>query len=252
MNAGMKMMLVTQQRERGGDMRYEQGGASPRAGGYAREPMAWPANPPEHYEAPESKFRDRRGREHYDNGRYAPKGSADWMAEDDTRSERSGSEMRRGSTRYEGGGARPGMTTRREMPSNVIGFESAAAMRGAGHSKPQDERRGHASEDSGSTFDHETAKEWTQGMKNADGTRGPHWTMDQAKSLMGQVGATDCEPAEFWAVLNSLYSDYSTVLKKFGVDRTEVYAHLAKAWLHDKDAVPDKAAAYYEYVVEHE
>lgn len=31
----------------------------------------------------------------------------------------------------------------------------------------------------------------------------------------------------------------------------QVYAPLAKAWLDDEDAVPDKAKRYFEYIVEH-
>lgn len=84
----------------------------------------------------------------------------------------------------------------------------------------------------------------------ADGTKGAHWTKDQAKSLMAQGGA-DADLLEYWSVLNALYSDYSEVLKKFGIDRTEVYTHLAKAWLDDEDAVQDKAKRYFEYIVEH-
>jgi hypothetical protein len=42
------------------------------------------------------------------------------------------------------------------------------------------------------------------------------------------------------------------VARKFGVDRDEFYACMAKAWLEDADAVPDKAAQYYAHVVRHE
>lgn len=52
-------------------------------------------------------------------------------------------------------------------------------------------------------------------------------------------------------VKRSVYSDYCAVAKKHGVNNVDFYADLAKAWLHDKDAVKDKAAAYYEYIVKH-
>lgn len=219
MKPGMKMMLVSQQRERGNYPRYEDQKEAPMS--YAE------------YDRPESKFRDRRGREHYDNGRYAPKGGYDGgsrMMEDDEPSPRMGYEN---NIRYE---------SNRERPSNVIGF----ARHGESQKKGK-QQMGHAS--GGESFEN-TAKEWMKSLQNADGSRGPHWTMEQAKSLMHQAGA-DCDPAEFWAVLNALYSDYSQVLKKFGIDRTDVYAHMAKAWLEDEDAVDDKAAAYFEYIVEH-
>ena len=56
---------------------------------------------------------------------------------------------------------------------------------------------------------------------------------------------------EFYVVLNSLYSDYDQALKKNNASNLELYACLAKSWIEDKDAVPNKAAAYYTYVVKH-
>lgn len=99
-------------------------------------------------------------------------------------------------------------------------------------------------------LDKQTAKEWTEAMENGDGTRGPHWTVEQTDQVMAQRGL-ECDSAEFFAVLNSVYSDYCAVAKKHGVNNVDFYADLAKAWLHDKDAVKDKAAAYYEYIVKH-
>ncbi len=102
----------------------------------------------------------------------------------------------------------------------------------------------------GMAFDRETAKAWTDKMPNEDGSRGPHWTRDQTDQVLAQKGF-DCDPDEFFAILNSLYSDYSAVAKKHGVNNIDFYADLAKAWLCDKDAVKDKAAAYFEHVVKH-
>lgn len=99
-------------------------------------------------------------------------------------------------------------------------------------------------------FTRQMAMEWTAGMVNADGTRGPHWTMEETEKLRKQH-SLDCDPAEFWVVLNSLYSDYCEALRESGISTPEVYIRLAKAWIWDKDAVPDKAAAYYTYVVAH-
>jgi hypothetical protein len=47
-------------------------------------------------------------------------------------------------------------------------------------------------------------------------------------------------------------SDYGKVAKKYGVDKADFYADLAKAWLDDKDAVPGKAMIYYDCIVQHE
>ena len=99
-----------------------------------------------------------------------------------------------------------------------------------------------------SDFTEKTADEWVRGMKNADGSTGPHWNMEQARQLAQRRGVK-AAPAEFYAVLNAVYSDYCEVAKKHNVHNADFYADLAKAWLNDKDAVPDKAAAYFEYVV---
>lgn len=99
-------------------------------------------------------------------------------------------------------------------------------------------------------FDKKTAMEWTAGMKNADGTTGPYWSMEETDRVHAQYGLT-CDKLVFYAVMNSLYSDYCEALRESSVSTPEVYVRLAKAWINDKDAVPDKAAAYYTYIVEH-
>ena len=92
------------------------------------------------------------------------------------------------------------------------------------------------------------AMEWTQSMENEDGTKGPHWSMEQAKTVMAQKGI-ECDPLEFWVALNAMYSDYMPVAKKLGVNNMDFYTQMAKAFLDDKDALPDKLARYYEYIV---
>lgn len=94
----------------------------------------------------------------------------------------------------------------------------------------------------------EMAEEWMAGIVNEDGTKGPHWTLDQAKTVMQQHNLS-FDPYEFWAVLNAIYSDDVAVAKKYGVNKPEYYIDRAKAWLTDKDAVEGKAAAYFCYVV---
>lgn len=99
-------------------------------------------------------------------------------------------------------------------------------------------------------FDRQMAMAWTKSMVNADGTNGPHWSMEETSRLLKQY-SLDCDPSEFWAVINSLYSDYCEALRGTSASTPEVYVRLAEAWIKDKDAVPNKAAAYYAYVVEH-
>lgn len=96
----------------------------------------------------------------------------------------------------------------------------------------------------------EMAEEWMMGLQNEDGTKGPHWSMDQAKQVMQQRGIQS-DLVTFWAVLNMMYSDYCKIFKKHGVgDRVDFYADMASAWINDKDADRQKkTAAYYQYVV---
>ena len=241
-----KMMLMTYGKKTDGERReYEDGG------GYDVD----------------SRFRDRRGREHYDNGRFAP-----------ARSEMpySGSEMRQDRSGRDGGRRGGNRMPRNDMDEdeeemrggywppytippygggdnlNEIGFERGANA----HYESSDEmKQRHSEKEHGyatgaSEFTYETAKEWTSSMHNEDGTKGPHWTMEQVKQVMSQRGIKH-DPAVFWAILNSLYSDYCAVIKKHGVNNIDFYVDMASAWLNDKDAVKDKAGAYFEYVVKH-
>lgn len=108
---------------------------------------------------------------------------------------------------------------------------------------------GYSSRSGTESFNRQTADEWMSRIKNSDGSTGPHWTYDQSKQVMEQR-KINCDPAQFYATLNAVYSDFGAVAKKHGVSNIEFFADLARAWLEDKDAVPDKAAAYYAYIVE--
>lgn len=87
-------------------------------------------------------------------------------------------------------------------------------------------------------------------MENEDGSKGPHWTFEQAKQLMEQK-KLDCDPVEFWVALNMMFSDYGVVAKKNNASTVDFYADMAKAFLCDKDAKPDKLERYYQAVVKH-
>lgn len=224
---------------------------------------------------PDARFRDRRGREHYDNGRFAPRSDGDGMWVDsrywDDR------EAYRPESRYP-------MTTpyvppvyeadRRQdysRPRNRIGFvmedDSAAAppefdreyRTDAGRRGHMDElayRRGgaqmggYSSGGSVPPMTRETAMEWTRHMENADGSQGPHWPMEKTEEARNQRGI-QCDPLEFYVAMNMMYSDYVKVAEKVNCSSMDFYAYMAKAFLDDKDAQPDKLARYYRYVVEH-
>lgn len=230
MKAGMRMMAINNARRN--RERMEGGEREPDRmeyrGGY-----------------PEARFRDRQGREHYDNGRYAPQNN-------------------RGG--YRGGEQRYPYwqiyqdDTMEEPRMNRIGFDMNGGRREAeqydgdemSYRRGRDPQRGRAEHSRMMPrFDKETAQEWVESMHNEDGSTGAHWTMEQVKPIMQQKGV-DAAPEEFWAIMNALYSDYCKVAKKHNVSTVDFYADMAKAWLDDKDAVDNKAAAYYEYVVKHE
>lgn len=101
-------------------------------------------------------------------------------------------------------------------------------------------------------FDRETAKQWAARMQNADGTTGPHWSMDQTTAVAEGMGIQPSEiPRWVWGVtLNMMYSDYYPVAVEFGLNRPEFYAALAKAFLVDKDGPgpEQKLRAYYEHI----
>lgn len=98
-------------------------------------------------------------------------------------------------------------------------------------------------------IDKAQAEEWTEQMMNVDGTKGAHWDMNEAKSLKDRLSFHDVDPVEFYVAVNMVYSDYCAIAKQYGVDKPEFYGHLAKAFLMDKDAGPDKLRKYFSEVV---
>lgn len=244
----------------------------------------------------DNRFRDSTGREHYDNGRYAP-----------MRSEYDG-----GMQMTYGGGmdmnyARPrmGYGTSREYARPRMGYSEPVRMGGDDDDERQPRRSwniteynaygrmqpryepeynqdgmrrvmgfggssyvnhermdemshrsgektpGHASAKGLPRMTREMADEWMGMLKNADGSKGPHWTFDEVKNLMQSRGVQG-DPLVIWVGMNAEYSDNVMLNRKYGVDRPEYYLDAAVAnWMNDKDAVDDKAAAYYMYVVKH-
>lgn len=104
----------------------------------------------------------------------------------------------------------------------------------------------HASEE----FDRETAMHWMERMENADGSTGPHWTMDQTTAVADSLGIREIRPWAWGAAMNMMYSDYYPVAVEFGLNRPDFYAALAKAFLLDKDGpgAEEKLLRYYTHV----
>ena len=203
----------------------------------------------------EARFRDRRGREHYDNGRFAPmRGEMDEDMEPESRRRykrrRDGTFAPRSEMREDYGGdmyypvyPMPIYEDEDEPRMKHIGFEAESeGQRYMGNIVPM-----HGGE---KKLTQEMAEEWMASLKNEDGKIGPHWPMEQTKQVMRQKGI-EVDPVTFWAVMNMLYSDYYSVLKKHNVNTIDMYADLACAWIMDKDAVKEKTGAYYMDVVKH-
>ena len=233
----------------------------------------------------ESRYRDSRGREHRESGRYAPR--SDYMNDypmtenydmmmgmDDMESRRRRDSRGRFRSEWDdmednyGGETRMGGYPNRPFPvyeggrsnMNPIGFNVGSEVRtdygmnATHHTGKETEYRSSPKMSGGSSssmsmpMTKEIAEEWTSGMKNEDGTKGPHWKMDQVKQLMMQKGI-EYNPWEFYAILNAMYSDYCAVFKKHGVNTMDMYVDLACAFLNDSDAMPNKSMLYYECVV---
>lgn len=93
------------------------------------------------------------------------------------------------------------------------------------------------------------AREWVSAMKNEDGARGGHWTLEEVEKLLKKNGSK-CDPVEMWAAMNALYSDLAKVNGKHGMTSADYYMELAEAFFFgDKDAVDDKLWEYYRCIV---
>ena len=113
---------------------------------------------------------------------------------------------------------------------------------------------GQHDEQEADTFDRETAMQWAANMQHADGTTGPHWTMEQTTAVAESMGIqAPVVPRWAWGVtMNMMYSDYYPVAVEFGINRPEFYAALAKAFLLDKDGPgpEQKLTEYYEHIAQ--
>ena len=96
---------------------------------------------------------------------------------------------------------------------------------------------------------HDEAEEWCDSMMNADGTKGCHWTLEQTQEVAKQRNI-NCDPNDFWAVMNMMYSDFCQVAKRQSVDTPGFYADMAKAFLEDTDAVDGKAYLYWDCIAD--
>lgn len=99
----------------------------------------------------------------------------------------------------------------------------------------------------------EDAEKWVKSMKSEDGKTGGRWPYQEIRQYAGNFGIQgEDKIVEFYAVMNALYTDYCKVAKKYGVDKVDFWADLAKAFIHDKDAGEGKVKKYYECIAKHD
>lgn len=139
----------------------------------------------------------------------------------------------------------------------VHGYLCGTAPHEAAHRLEHHTDRAVAIADGGGHRDHEhldkeTIMAWVDDMENADGVRGGKYSWHQTQQHAMNIGITGQQRLlEMYWAMNAMYADYQSVAKKYGVDKPDFYAHLAKAFIEDPDAVDDKVEAYVEHIVKH-
>lgn len=226
----------------------------------------------------ENRFQDRDGRKHYDNGRYAAQSR---MYENTTGAYNYNANMNGGQqaySRYDAqsnyarmNNSQPQNNGQEGEPSmNMIGFriDGEANMQPKHEYDPKREsyisfprgdemsnrggkmEKGLGQSEEAPELTKEVAEKWVKSMQNSDGSHGAHWPMEQTTAILEQRGYA-FDPAEFYVVMNMMYSDYHNVFQRYGVETPEFYADMARAWLDDPDAKKDKTAEYFCHVVKH-
>nr|DAL44522.1 MAG TPA_asm: hypothetical protein [Caudoviricetes sp.] len=136
---------------------------------------------------------------------------------------------------------------RRAEGYDTRGYETARMHGGAQHKQQMQMGGAKGMGDEGLT--REQAEKWVEGMEDKDGVKGGTYTWHQAQQYGRNLGITGQERLiEFYAAMNAMQSDYWPAAKKFGVDRPEFYAMMAKCFVEDPDAVEDKTRMYYECI----
>lgn len=105
----------------------------------------------------------------------------------------------------------------------------------------------------GPHFNEEYAHKAVSKMENEDGSRGPHWSIEEATALANQHGvnlSNRFNRFDWFVALNMVYSDYYKVIVNItNSNNTKHFVEFAKAWLADKDVEEGKMWYYYIYVM---
>lgn len=91
----------------------------------------------------------------------------------------------------------------------------------------------------GPHFNEEHARKAVSKMENEDGTRGPHWSVEETTTLASQYGinlGSRFNRYDWFVALNMVYSDYyKVIISMTNSNSTKHFVELAKAWINDKD-----------------
>lgn len=91
----------------------------------------------------------------------------------------------------------------------------------------------------GPHFNEEYARKAVMKMENEDGTRGPHWSLEETTTLASQYGialGSKFNRYDWFVALNMVYSDYYRVIMNItGSNNTKHYVEFAKALLEKLD-----------------
>lgn len=130
----------------------------------------------------------------------------------------------------------------------MIGFEGGRMHYGSGSETGRQEYGG-AEGREGKALSQKEAVEWVNKMSAADGSRGAHFSMDETERIRQRKGWDHMKPVEFWVAMNAMWSDGVMTARRYGVDDPDYWADMAKDFLTDKDARPEKLKLYYENIV---
>lgn len=105
----------------------------------------------------------------------------------------------------------------------------------------------------GPHFNEEYAHEAVSKMENEDGSRGPHWSLEETTAFANQHGVSlgnKFNRYDWYVALNMIYSDYYKVIVNItNSNNTKHFVEFAKAWLADKDVEEGKMWYYYIYIM---
>lgn len=95
---------------------------------------------------------------------------------------------------------------------------------------------------------------WEKLLKNADGTKGKHFDLDEVEEAAKHLGIRfdEYSEKELCVTMNMLYSDLCEVNRSLVSSDKEAqyYAKLAQAWLEDDDGPkPSEKLALYFYCI---